>query len=91
MSKHQVNDLVIAREFLAEVSRELEVDPQLMEKAMPHLLGLTKHVAHGVVRPAAPLAAFLVGVASAGQGSDLLGNIARVEKVIEVYRQKEEG
>lgn len=83
MSKHQPEDLENARTFLAEVSQELSIDPQVIEKAMPHLLGLTKHVAHDVVRPAAPLAAFLVGIASAnGDEETVRANIDRIEALI---------
>lgn len=83
MSKHQPDDLEKAREFLAAVSEEFGLDPAIIESATPHLLGLTKHVAHDVVRPAAPLAAFLVGLASAGgRIEDVQGNIARVEELI---------
>lgn len=62
---------------------------------MSYLLGMTKYVAHDAVRPAAPLAAFLVGYATAiAQGeqagsSDLAtvhSKIASVEKVVQEWR-----
>jgi hypothetical protein len=45
----------------AELGIELDVD-------MRGLLDMTKEVAHGVDRPAAPLTAFLVGYAAARSG-----------------------
>ncbi|MDO4821374.1 MAG: DUF6457 domain-containing protein [Rothia sp. (in: high G+C Gram-positive bacteria)] len=94
MSQRDPRDLGIARDFLAELSSRLNLDPALMENAMPHLLGMTKHVAHGVVRPAAPLAAFLVGYAAGGEGADgipaperVLAALEQVEALIEEYRE----
>ncbi|MGV3246930.1 DUF6457 domain-containing protein [Rothia sp. 11254D007CT] len=95
MSQRDPRDLEVARDFLAELATRLNLDPALMEQAMPHLLGMTKHVAHGVVRPAAPLAAFLVGYAAAGgEGEDgipaperVLAALEQVEALIEEYRE----
>lgn len=98
MSQRDPRDLGIARDFLAELSSRLNLDPALMENAMPHLLGMTKHVAHGVVRPAAPLAAFLVGYAAGGEGGGegvdgipaperVLAALEQVEALIEEYRE----
>ncbi|WP_237199137.1 DUF6457 domain-containing protein [Rothia nasimurium] len=95
MSQRDPRDLEVARDFLAELATRLNLDPALMEQAMPHLLGMTKHVARGVVRPAAPLAAFLVGYAAAGgEGADgipaperVLAALEQVEALIEEYRE----
>lgn len=95
MSQRDPRDLEVARDFLAELATRLNLDPALMEQAMPHLLGMTKHVARGVVRPAAPLAAFLVGYAAAGgEGEDgipaperVLAALEQVEALIEEYRE----
>ncbi|WP_237205219.1 DUF6457 domain-containing protein [Rothia nasimurium] len=95
MSQRDPRDLEVARDFLAELATRLNLDPALMEQTMPHLLGMTKHVAHGVVRPAAPLAAFLVGYAAAsGEGADgipaperVLEALEQVEALIEEYRE----
>lgn len=65
MAEKNSQDLEIARDFLHRVSVQLDLDPTIIAELTPHLLGLTKRVAHGVVRPAAPLAAFLVGYAAA--------------------------
>lgn len=93
MGERNPQDLVLAREFLVELSGRLGLDPAIIADAMPYLLGMTKHVAHDVVRPAAPLAAFLVGVAaaqSAAAGGQLnarvLAEIETVEALVEEYR-----
>lgn len=100
MRKKHPNDLVKARAFLAQVADELALDTQMIEDAMPYLLGMTKHVAHKAVRPAAPLVAFLVGYATAleqagsfAQGDDLKAireRIASVEKVLESWSKQQE-
>lgn len=99
MSEKSPRDLEVAREFLAELATRLDLDPALMNQAMPHLLGMTKHVAHGVVRPAAPLAAFLVGYAAASEtGPDagepsgrVLAALAQVEALISEYGEHTDG
>ncbi len=53
------------KEWIAAVEAELGID---LEVDVTGLLDLTKVVAHGVARPAAPLTAFLVGYAAAQAG-----------------------
>lgn len=100
MSDKHPNDLVEAGAFLAQVAGELNLDAQMIEDAAPYLLGMTRHVAHQAVRPAAPLVAFLVGYAtaveqagvSAGQGSSLgavRSHIARVEQALESWASQQ--
>ena len=50
MGERNPQDLVLAREFVRQVAQRLEIDPQVIQQTLPHLLGFTKHVAHGVVR-----------------------------------------
>ncbi|MDY6051126.1 MAG: DUF6457 domain-containing protein [Rothia sp. (in: high G+C Gram-positive bacteria)] len=57
MTEKSPHDLELTRQFLAQLADRLNLDPALIGQTMPHLLGMTKHVAHGVVRPAEPLAA----------------------------------
>lgn len=57
-------DLTATYEWLHRVSDELGVDPGAIAEATPHLLDLTRDVAHGETRPSAPLTAYLVGVAA---------------------------
>ena len=48
-------------EWTALVCRELGVDPAEIDR--DEMLDLTREVAHGVARPAAPLTAYLLGLA----------------------------
>lgn len=50
-------------------SRELGVDPATVDDQRDVVLDLAKEVAHQVVRPAAPLTTYLLGVA-VGRGAD---------------------
>ena len=52
-----------------QVTLALEITSLAPPELMPQVLDLTREVAHGVSRPAAPLAAFLLGVA-VGSGAD---------------------
>ncbi|GAA2150289.1 hypothetical protein GCM10009760_44580 [Kitasatospora kazusensis] len=52
-------------DWIAEVGTELGID---LDVDVRGLLDLTRVVAHGVARPAAPLTAFLIGYAAAQQG-----------------------
>jgi hypothetical protein len=51
----------VLAEWTALVCRELGIDPATIDR--DELLDLTKEVAHGVTRPAAPLTAYLLGLA----------------------------
>lgn len=63
-------EITSAHAWLAAVSAEFGADPRFIRSLTRELLDLTKHVAHGPSRPAAPLTAFLVGVAA---GKELSG------------------
>ena len=54
-------------DWIAQAGRELGLDPAEVPTAA--VLGLAKDVAHGVVRPAAPVTAYLMGVA-VGRGAE---------------------
>ena len=54
-------------QWLREAAGILNVDYEVLQPRINDLLDLTKHVAHGPSRPAAPLTAFLVGVAAGAQ------------------------
>jgi hypothetical protein len=57
-------------EWITAVSRELGLEGQVdSDKSVDAVLDLTSDVAHGVSRPAAPVTAFLIGVA-AGRADD---------------------
>ncbi|MEV0587769.1 NTP transferase domain-containing protein [Nonomuraea sp. NPDC050310] len=51
----------VLTEWTALVCKELGVDPAAVDRDL--ILDLTKEVAHGVARPAAPLTAYLLGLA----------------------------
>ena len=63
-------------QWIADVVAALELDPTAFDRDL--LLDLTRDVAHGVARPAAPLTAYLAGVA-VGRGS---GDRAALEDVV---------
>lgn len=87
-----------AHRWLAAVSTELAQDPAVISSLTTELLDLTRDIAHGPSRPAAPLTAFLVGLASGaaldtadGSTETLLQareNIARVLALLERYEAK---
>ncbi|MEU4833425.1 DUF6457 domain-containing protein [Streptosporangium sp. NPDC023615] len=62
-------------EWTALVCRELGIDPATVDR--DELLDLTKEVAHGVTRPAAPLTAYLLGLAQ-GAGTAPPGTVERL-------------
>ena len=54
------------QDWTAELIAELELDPD--DAATKQVLDLARDIAHQVARPAAPLSAFLVGLAAGKQG-----------------------
>lgn len=67
-------------EWTAEVSTALGLDPSALDRDV--VLDLTKDVAHGVARPAAPLTAYLLGVAAGRSGEVNVSALA--EKIREL-------
>jgi hypothetical protein len=53
-------------QWTADVIEALGLDPAGFDRDL--LLDLTRDVAHGVARPAAPLTAYLVGLAAGAKG-----------------------
>jgi hypothetical protein len=74
-------------EWLSSVARDFGLDPSVSDHALLALvLDLTRSVAHGVARPAAPLTAFLVGLAAGragGDGQAVRRTLARVQALLE--------
>ena len=64
--------------WVADLGRELGLD---LEVDVEVLLDLAGDAAHGVVRPAAPLTTFLVGVA-VGRGARLDDTVEAVGRVV---------
>ena len=71
-------------EWTAAVCAELGLDPASADVAT--VLDLARDAAHGVARPAAPLTAYLVGVA-VGQGMTLPGGSPRSRRTGPPTRQ----
>jgi hypothetical protein len=64
------------------------VDPALLsQEAVTVLLNLARDAAHGVARPAAPLATFAAGVALGQAGGGLAELSAAVERVVAAANQ----
>jgi hypothetical protein len=59
----------VLENWTARVCEALNLDPAGVDQAL--LLDLTRDVAHGVARPAAPLTSFLVGLAAGRDGGSL--------------------
>ncbi|MBG0816843.1 DUF6457 domain-containing protein [Planomonospora sp. ID82291] len=68
----------VLEEWTALVCRELGVDPARVDRDA--LLDLTRDVAHGVARPAAPLTAYVLGLAQ-GAGTAPPGAVERVSEL----------
>ena len=66
-------------EWNAEVCGALGLAPEVMDTKA--VLDVARDVAHGVARPAAPLTAYLVGVA-VGRGSDPATAAATVTRLV---------
>lgn len=60
----KTSDITNAHVWLDEASEQLNLDPSIVRQLAQPLLDLTREVAHNRSRPAAPLTAFLVGLAS---------------------------
>ncbi len=78
--------------WLAEAGDALGVERDAIQRDL--LLDLTRDVAHGVARPAAPLTAFLVGLAagkSGGTADDVKAAVSRLAALLETYEGPGEG
>jgi Domain of unknown function (DUF6457) len=72
-------------DWIAAVCAELDLELTDQARTMNVVLDLTADVAHGVARPAAPVTAFLVGLAAgrrAAQGGDIDAEVARLSQRI---------
>ena len=74
-------------EWTAAVCAELGLDPGVADLRV--VLDLTRDVAHGVARPAAPLTAYLVGVA-VGRGLALPDAAGRVSALAASWEKDEQ-
>jgi hypothetical protein len=69
-------------EFLRTTCTALGVDRDAVDQDL--ILNLTREVAHNVARPAAPLSAFVVGLAAGKAGGDLDAVRRAARKVAEL-------
>lgn len=81
MSETHEDPIQSAHEWLEEAARLLGLDPQEATALTRELLDLTKDVAHNRSRPAAPLTAFLVGLASSNV-DEARSNIDALKEVL---------
>ena len=77
-------DIAAAHRWLAVAAGELGVDTQVLRPLISELLDLTRDIAHGPSRPAAPLTTFLVGLSAGGAVPD----DATPEQTIALVRER---
>ncbi|MDQ2813392.1 MAG: DUF6457 domain-containing protein [Actinomycetota bacterium] len=77
----------ILQEWTAAVGADLGLDPAAMDTGI--VLDLARDVAHGVARPAAPLTAYLVGVA-VGRGLSLPEAASRISALAARWQPPDE-
>ena len=82
MSEMHEDPIQSAHEWLEEAARHLGLDPGEATTLTREILDLTKDVAHTRSRPAAPLTAFLVGLAS-GNVDEARTNIDTLKQVLQ--------
>ena len=81
MSETHEDPIQSAHEWLEEAARLLGLDPHEATALTRAILDLTKDVAHNRSRPAAPLTAFLVGLASSNV-DEARSNIDALKEVL---------
>lgn len=77
MTDNQQTDL---QEWLSKVAADLDLGLTVNDELLHILLDLARDAAHNVLRPAAPLTTFLVGVA-VGRGQSLGAAAARATEL----------
>lgn len=77
-----------AHEWLVEAAEALNLPPDHATRHIRALLDLTRDVAHNRSRPAAPLTAFLVGLAS-NSPEEVEGNIDKLSALVNADRTQE--
>jgi hypothetical protein len=71
-------------EWIKAACTELGVDPGEVHRDL--VLDMARDVAHGVARPAAPLTAYLIGLA-VGRGTPVRDAAARITEMAEVWSE----
>lgn len=82
-------------EWTGQAVAVLGVDPGLLTATQDEVLDMVREVAHGVLRPAAPVTAYLVGLAAgraAAQGEDAAAAVraalAQVEELVSEWGRR---
>lgn len=75
----------VLAEWTARICQELGIDPERVDR--DRILDLTKEVAHGVARPAAPLTAYLLGLAE-GAGTAPADAIERITRLAREWQRE---
>ncbi|MEP6697196.1 MAG: DUF6457 domain-containing protein [Pseudonocardiales bacterium] len=70
-------------EWMTAACRELGIDGVVDRD---RILELTRDVAHGIARPAAPLTAYLIGLATGGPAQPGIGLDEAIEKIQSLIR-----
>ncbi|SBT49602.1 DUF6457 domain-containing protein [Micromonospora auratinigra] len=70
--------MTVMDDWVTAACAELDLDPA--EVSVPMVLDLAKDVAHQVLRPGAPVSAYLLGVA-VGRGADPAATAARLSRL----------
>jgi hypothetical protein len=72
--------------WVADAAAALGVDASALD--IPAVLDLARDVAHGVARPAAPVTAFLVGLAAGRAGGDASAVRESTEAVLALLHER---
>lgn len=73
-------------DWVADAAAALGLDASALD--VPGVLDLARDVAHGVARPAAPVTAFLVGLAAGRAGGDAAAVRASTETVLALLHER---
>ncbi|GGG75028.1 DUF6457 domain-containing protein [Corynebacterium pelargi] len=74
-------DLSSTYEWVTRLAQAFDIDVEAARAVVPALLDLTRDIAHQQARPAAPLSAFLVGLAAKD------ASVEEIEALIEKARE----
>lgn len=81
MAKDNPQEMESAHQWLVTAAEQLGLDKTEATSLTRELLDLTKDVAHNRSRPAAPLTAYLVGLASK-DGAEARGHVEKLRALI---------
>ncbi len=76
-------------DWVAAAAGALGLDPTQLD--VPGVLDLARDVAHGVARPAAPVTAFLIGLAAGRDGGDAAAVRHATAQVLALLTARENG